>query len=133
MKSAQVDLVQQSWKKIMPNRAAFAARFYTTLFERDPTLRKLFKNDMRAQQTHFLTAMGIAIAGLKELHDIAPYLQQLGDRHGLYGVKKADFVSFTSAFFDTLSHELGATLTDEERLAWADAFRTIVTAMQVPA
>ena len=132
MKSVQIDLVQQSWKKILPDRAAFAKKYYERLIEIEPSHRQLFKKDMRIQENHFLMAMGMAIAGLKEFGEIAPNLRQLGERHVDYGVKSANFVDFVAAFFDTLNIYLGTELTEDVRQAWTDAFNIIITAMHVP-
>ena len=45
----QIDLVQASWKQVVPVAETAAQMFYGRLFFLDPSLRHLFLGDMRDQ------------------------------------------------------------------------------------
>jgi hemoglobin-like flavoprotein len=46
MTPEQIRIVQATWLKVLPIKDAAAQRFYSRLFELDPTLRHLFRGDM---------------------------------------------------------------------------------------
>ena len=45
----KIALVQESWNKVVPIADEAAALFYEELFTLDPSLKALFKSDMKAQ------------------------------------------------------------------------------------
>jgi hypothetical protein len=46
----QIEIVKQSFAKIMPFQDQAAELFYCRLFELDPSLRLMFKSDMTEQK-----------------------------------------------------------------------------------
>ena len=60
--------------------------FYDRLFEIDPKLRKLFKEDVSDQSEKLMQMIATAVNALDKLETIVPTVQALGARHVDYGV-----------------------------------------------
>src|SRR5262245_61295354 len=59
-----IELVQESWGKVMPISDAAAALFYDRLFELDPSVRPMFKDDMTEQKKKLMQTLSVAVDGL---------------------------------------------------------------------
>ena len=49
MTPEHVRIVQATWVKVLPIKETAAQLFYERLFEMDPSLRAMFRGDMREQ------------------------------------------------------------------------------------
>ena len=87
MTPQQIDLVQKSFAQVQPIADAAADLFYGRLFELDPSLRPMFRGDMKQQGRMLMSVLGIAVNGLRNLETLAPVVRKLGARHTGYGVK----------------------------------------------
>ena len=67
MNPEQKVLVQNSFQKVAPIADTAAELFYNRLFELDPALKPLFKNDIKEQGRKLMKMIGMAVAGLDEL------------------------------------------------------------------
>jgi hemoglobin-like flavoprotein len=77
-----ITLVQRSWSQVLPIADQAAALFYANLFALDPSLRPLFKGDMRAQGQRLMQMIGAA-TGMLGNSQLLPVLQGLQHRgHG---------------------------------------------------
>lgn len=126
----QVRLVQISWQQVLPIQAQAAALFYGRLFELDPSLRPMFRNDAVEQGRKLMAALNIVVQGLDRLPELLPLVQQLGRRHVGYGVQPAHYDTVGQALVWTLAQGLGDTATDEVLQAWAQAYGCVADAMQ---
>ncbi|MBV1922099.1 MAG: hypothetical protein KUG73_15580 [Pseudomonadales bacterium] len=126
----QITLVQNSFAKVEPIAEQAADIFYTTLFEYDPSLKPLFKSDIKAQGRKLMATLKVATTGLDDLDSLVPVLHKLAERHVNYGVKAADFTPVGNALLHTLQTGLGDAFTDEVRQAWVDVFRLVATTMK---
>lgn len=123
----QISLVQKSFD-IVPAEIA-ADLFYARLFELDPSLRPLFKGDMKAQGRKLMDMIAVAVRGLNDLDTIVPAVQDLGVRHTGYGVTANHYETVGSALLWTLEKGLGEQFTDEVREAWTDAYILLSSTM----
>lgn len=123
-------LVQQSFAQVEPIADQAAAIFYQTLFQFDPSLRPLFKHDLKSQGQKLMATLKIAVKGLDDLESLVPTLQHLAERHIAYGVQAKDFTPVGNALLYTLKIGLGDAWTPELRRAWVDTFRAIATIMK---
>jgi len=123
----QISLVQKSFG-VVPAEIA-AELFYARLFELDPSLRPLFKGDMKAQGRKLMDMIGVAVRGLNDLESIVPAVQELGVRHTGYGVTAGHYDTVGSALLWTLEKGLGAQFTDDVREAWTAAYTLLSTTM----
>lgn len=123
----QISLVQKSFG-IVPAEIA-AELFYARLFELDPSLRSLFKGDMKVQGRKLMDMIAVAVRGLNNLEAIVPAVQDLGVRHAGYGVTPDHYETVGSALLWTLEKGLGEQFTDDVRVAWTDAYTLLSTTM----
>ncbi len=130
MQANQIVLVQNSWKKVLPIRAAAAEIFYSKLFELDPSLRSLFKGDMKEQGNKLMMMIGTAVGGLSHLSDLVPAVEALGVRHAGYGVKEPHYDTVGSALVFTLQKGLGADFTDDVKAAWIEVYGILAATMK---
>lgn len=118
----QIDLVQTSFKKVMPIAAKAADLFYDRLFEIAPELRPLFPKDLSSQKLKLMTMLGTAVTNLHQLETILPAVKELGQRHNGYGVTPAHYAPVGAALLWTLETGLGADFTPEVKTAWTETY-----------
>jgi hemoglobin-like flavoprotein len=132
MTPEQVSLVQSSWQQVVPIKDQAAQLFYQKLFELDPKLKTLFKNDMAEQRRKLMNMLDTAVRGLKNPDAIVPAVRDLGKRHVGYGVKDKDYDTVATALLWTLEKGLGAGFTAETRNAWIAAYGLLTSVMKQP-
>ena len=130
MTPRQIALVQESWSLALPLGDRAAELLYERLFTLDPSLRKLFKGDMKEQGRKVLSMMGVAIGSLARLDSIVPAVQALGRRHAGYGVHKRHYAVVEEALMWTLGQGLGEKFTPEVEHAWRTAYGALASTMQ---
>ncbi|WP_455217456.1 globin family protein [Kaarinaea lacus] len=133
MTPEQAIFVKTSWEKVLPISDAAAELFYGKLFELDPTLKSLFKGDMKEQGAKLMKMINTAVNGLDKLEAIVPAVQQLGVRHVAYGVKDEDYDTVGAALLWTLETGLGDAFTDEVKDAWATVYGVLAGTMKTAA
>ena len=107
-----------------------AELFYERLFEIDPSLRGLFRGDMRQQGAKLMQVMDAAVNRLSRLEGIVCLIQELGRRHADYGVKGHHYDTVGAALLWTLGKSLGAEFTPEVKDAWATVYGVLATNMR---
>jgi hemoglobin-like flavoprotein len=130
MTPTQIELVQGSWKKVLPISNTAAELFYTQLFLLDPTVKSLFKGDMKEQGRKLMTMIGVAVGGLSRLDSIVPAVQELGRRHAGYGVQDKHYDTVGAALLWTLEQGLGEAFTPEVKSAWTDVYAVLARTMK---
>lgn len=133
MTPRQIDLVQHTFGLVKPIADAAADLFYARLFAMDPSLKALFKGDMKKQGQMLMSVIGTAVGGLRNLEKLAPIVRQLGARHVGYGVKDEHYATVGSALLWTLEKGLEEEFTPEVRDAWAAAYGLLADVMQLGA
>lgn len=130
MTPKQIELVQSTWKMVVPIADTAAELFYAKLFSLDPSLKPLFKGDMKAQGKKLMNMIGIAVSGLTRLDTIVPAVQALGVRHAGYGVKPAHYGTVAAALVWTLEQGLGDKFTPDVKESWVGAYTILAKTMQ---
>lgn len=130
MTPRQITLVRETFAAVKPIAEQAAAQFYDRLFALDPSLRALFKSDMRAQGQKLMQMIDVAVAGLDKPEALVPAVRALGERHRGYGVAPAHYGTVGEALLWTLGKGLGPAFTDEARAAWLAAYGLLAGAMQ---
>jgi hemoglobin-like flavoprotein len=125
----QQTLVQTSFAKVAPIADAAASLFYDELFQRDPKLRSLFKQDMAEQRRKLMAMLATAVAHVGDWTKISAAVRALGQRHVTYGVKPADYETVGAALLATLEKGLGDDFTPDVRDAWAACIATVAGEM----
>jgi hemoglobin-like flavoprotein len=129
MNSIQKALVQTSFAQVGPIAETAAALFYGRLFELDPTLRPLFKGDLKEQGRKLMDMLRLAVKGLDRPEALLPALAELGRRHAGYGVNERDYETVGEALLWTLEQGLGPCFTPEIRAAWTALYRLVADTM----
>jgi hemoglobin-like flavoprotein len=122
--------VQSSWVRLLPIKDLAAQLFYQRLFETDPSLRALFRGDMRQQGEKLMQVIDAAVNGLSRLERITAAIQDLGRRHANYGVKDYHYSAVGAALLWTLGKTLGAEFTSEAKDAWTTVYDALATTMR---
>lgn len=130
MSPEQIELVQSSWKQVIPIRDTAAELFYGRLFELDPKLQSLFSGDMKDQGRKLTTMISTAVNGLTKLDEIVPAVEDLGRRHVGYGVAEADYDTVGAALLWTLEQGLADAFTAEHKEAWTETYGLLATTMK---
>jgi len=130
MTPAQVQLVQQSFTKVMPIADQAADLFYDRLFTIAPELRSLFPQDLSQQKKKLMQMLATAVTNLHQLQKILPAVQALGLRHAGYGVTDTHYDIVGSALLWTLEQGLGSDFTPAVKEAWTDTYHTIAGVMR---
>jgi hemoglobin-like flavoprotein len=123
-------LVQNSFEQVLPIADVAAELFYGRLFELDPSLRPLFRGDMKVQGRALMSMIKVAVAGLDNLERIVPAVQSLGKRHATYGVTDGHYNTVAAALLWTLEQGLGETFTPEVKAAWVEVYTILATTMK---
>jgi methyl-accepting chemotaxis protein len=129
MTPEQISLVEESWAKIKPIAPEAAEIFYSTLFEMDPSLKALFKNDMTEQGSKLMAMLDTAVKLLGSPEKLTPALKKLGVRHVDYGVTSAHYDTVGAALLKTLETGLGDAFTSSVQKAWAVIYDLLARTM----
>lgn len=130
MTENQIQLVQSTWEECVPIADQAAELFYGKLFELDPELRPLFKNDLKNQGKKLMQTLTLAVRGLHTLDRIVDPVKELGVRHVDYGVKEDDYDTVGQALIWTLEQGLGETFTEDVKEAWLRAYTLLAETMK---
>jgi hemoglobin-like flavoprotein len=126
----QIDLVQASWKQVVPVAETAAQMFYGRLFFLDPSLRPLFLGDMREQGRKVMAMLSYTVNGLTRLEVLLPAIRALGRRHATYGVRPEQYYTVGAALLWTREQGLGAAFTPAVREAWVAAYGVLANTMR---
>jgi len=126
-------LVQSTWAMVAPISETAAGLFYNRLFEIDPSLRGMFKTDIKEQGKKLMLMIGTAVGGLDRLDQIVPAVQALGKRHVGYGVKDEHYATVAAALLWTLEKGLGEAYTPEVAEAWTVTYTLLADVMKAAA
>ena len=124
------ELVNKTWSNVVPIADTAAELFYGRLFELDPSVKPMFKGDMKEQGAKLMKTIGLAVSALNDLEPLIPTLKEMGAAHAGYGVKDAHYNTVGNALLWTLEKGLGDAFTDEVKNAWASVYEVLATTMK---
>lgn len=130
MDDSKIALVQASFAKVAPIAEQAAEIFYGKLFEKDPSLKALFKGDMKEQGKKLMTMIATAVNGLSNLPGIVGAVQDLGKRHAGYGIQDSMYDTVGESLIETLAVGLGEDFTDDVKEAWIETYTVLATTMK---
>jgi hemoglobin-like flavoprotein len=129
MTSRQIQLVQQTFRLIVPAVESVDFMFFNRLFSLDPAIRPLFVNDLKGQAKKFTATLALIVNALDCLEHVLTAVQHLGKRHIGYGVHPEDYELVGQALLWTLAQKLGDAFTVEVEEAWTTAYNLIANIM----
>ena len=130
MTPEQIDVVQRTWRAVLPVGDTAAELFYGKLFSLDPQIAKLFGGDMVDQGRNLTSMISVAVGALSRPERITLAVRQLGQRHAGYGVRPHHYETVRTALLWTLEKCLGEAFTPEARAAWSETYAFLSTTMQ---
>ena len=119
-------IVRNTFTTIAARSDETAQLFYERIFEIDPSLRPLFRVEMKSQAHHFMLAISALVTSLSAPELIKPILQQIGKRHRNYGVQLEHYPIMKRALLDTLSRVLEDDYTYDAEEAWSLVYDSLV-------
>jgi len=129
----QKALVQQTFTQVLPIADQAAALFYNRLFQLDPSLRPLFKSDLKDQGKKLMQMIGYCVSKLNTVDEIVPAVKELGRLHAGYGVKDDAYETVGAALLWTLERGLGPHFTPDVKAAWTAVYAVLAGTMQAGA
>ena len=130
MNNQEVQNLQKSFALVEPIAETAAALFYARLFELDPSLRPMFKSDLKTQGEKLMSTLKLVVVGLDNPEKVVPAVQSLGKRHADYGVEPQHYETVGAALLWTLEKGLGDAFTPEVEDAWKNAITLLSGLMQ---
>jgi hemoglobin-like flavoprotein len=130
MTPQQIALIQESWRKVLPISDTAAELFYSRLFVLDPSLRRLFKGELKQQGRKLMAMLNTVVYGLSDFGRLAPAVKELGRRHDGYGVQPAQYHTVGEALLWTLKQGLQDAFDEDTELAWVAAYGRLAGIMQ---
>jgi hemoglobin-like flavoprotein len=118
----QVQLVQQSFSKVVPIADQAAVLFYDRLFEVAPQVKPMFPADLTEQRKKLMATLAVVVNGLGNLQSVLPAASALARRHVAYGAKAEHYPVVGAALLWTLEKGLGDAWTPEVADAWTTAY-----------
>jgi len=133
MTPEDIKLVKDSWAKVVPISETAAELFYGKLFELDPSVRSMFKGDMKEQGRKLMAILNTAVNALDKLETIVPAVQEMGKRHVAYGVKDEHYDIVGEALIWTLGAGLKDDFTEDTKTAWVGVYTIVADTMKAAA
>lgn len=127
--TTQIRIIQTAVPVIAANADAVAEAFYAQLFAIDPSLRPMFRGDMKEQGRKLMQMLSVALSNLESLDTLRPALRALGERHVNYGVTEHHYQTVGLALLNTLEMVLGDAFTSEAHDAWASLYTALTAAV----
>jgi hemoglobin-like flavoprotein len=129
----EIKIVQETFGKAATLGEKVPEIFYQELFAIDPTLRKMFRGDMKSQGKKLLTALMMVVNNLEHTDVIVPAAEKLAVKHLDYGVTERHYTFVGNALLRTLKKGLGDDFTPEVRNAWISAYQLLADVMRAAA
>jgi hemoglobin-like flavoprotein len=123
--SRQAELIRDSLDLIQVSPHAVVMLFYGRLFELDPSLRGLFKTDMRVQSSKLVDTLKAVAESAGDLDTMKPTLRSMGRRHATYGVLPSHYDTVCTALLWALGQALQHDFDSEMRAAWTTVLRAV--------
>ena len=97
---------------------ALTATFYAMLFERYPSVRRLFPDDMKQQRSKLAQALAWVVANLDRREQLIPAVRELGRRHVAYGAMPEHYPLVRDTLIDAMARTAGAVWSDALANDW---------------
>lgn len=125
MTSRQQWLIQGSFDLVRDMPQAVAMLFYGRIFDLAPSVRPLFKADIRSQAQKLVDTLGIAVDSAGNIDKLRPVLRTLGERHASYGAAPEHYPVVCEALLWALGQALQQDFDPETRAAWRELLEEI--------
>jgi len=126
----QIELVKQTWAKVVPIAEIASELFYQRLFHINPELKLLFDGvDLPSQRSKLIKAINTVVMSLDHIDTMIPMISDLGKRHVNYGVEEQHYQQVGEALLWTLKTGLKNAWSEEVKIAWTNAYQLLAEVM----
>lgn len=129
MDPRQVDLIRDSFVRVLLEPERAARLFYDRLFELAPDTSKLFRRDMTDQGARLVDALARIVTALTRFDDVRPELCKLAIRHVGYGVLDHHYAAAGKALLHMVAELSDRPLDRATRDAWLMAYAVVSDTM----
>ena len=128
--SLQVELLEQSFEQVKPQKDEFVASFYDNLFTDYPAAKLLFSStNMAKQKMNLLNSLVDVVENLNNPDVLTKTLKGLGTKHVKYGVLPEHYPLVGNSLLKTFEQYLKEAWNPEVKEAWVDAYGVITELM----
>lgn len=127
----QILLIRQSFARLEFKGEKLGVAMYEHLFKLDPSLRAMFKGDIKPHAVRLMAAVGTVVDALDDLRPLLNDLRALGARHVRYGAEPRHYVLVEQALMRALGDTLGMSISSEAKDAWKQAYRILADVMML--
>jgi nitric oxide dioxygenase len=107
-----------SLARLLANGGDLAVTFYGLLFERYPTVRPLFPEDMKQQQSKLAQTLAWVVTHLDRRDQMIAAVRELGSRHVAYGAKLEHYPLVRDTLIEAMGRTAGADWSEELAADW---------------
>lgn len=125
----QVELIQRSFATAVSSRDDLVIHFYQSLFDKAPSVRGMFADDIAPQAKMLGSTLQFAVQKLDNIEALIEPLRALGAKHAGYGAKAAHYTVVADVLVSCLEEAVGPSWTQDHAKAWTDALNLIATTM----
>jgi len=129
----QKQIIRETFPLIREIAIPVSLLFYGRLFDLDPSLRRLFKIDLKEQSKKLVAMLDALVEGIDDWEKIVPVLRELGQRHVGYGVKEQHYDTVCSALVWAFGQALQPGFDEEVRTAWTAVIQAVNEQMKIGA
>ena len=127
MTRRQQGLVKSSFQAMTPQRNRLAGIFFAQLFVREPSLRSVFRGDLRAHGVALFDGLAAIVDSLDRLYPIVPALEWLAVQSARRGVGERHYAAIAEAMLAAFRD--GGAFTPEHEQAWRAAVDRVSVVM----
>jgi hemoglobin-like flavoprotein len=133
MTASQIKLVQESFPSISEQGGAIAMLFYGRLFQMQPQLRPMFRQDIQLQGQKLMDMLSTLTGSLDRFATLTPILRALGQRHAGYGVRDEHYTAVSTALLWALGTALDGEFPQDLKSAWVAVIDAVSDVMKAGA
>jgi methyl-accepting chemotaxis protein len=125
-----VEVLEESFDLVAPQGDKLMRTFYDRLFETAPAVQPLFAHvDMERQRQALLNMLVVLRESLRDLDDIVPDLEDLGERHTEYGAQPEHYPVVGEVLIGAMTEVAGDAWKPEYTAAWQEAYGVVQNVM----
>src|SRR6476646_750495 len=133
MTAQQKRLIRETFPVLLEMAGPLSQLFYGRLFQLDPSVRTMFRGDIRAQGRKLMDMLATLVDNIDHLESQLPALRALGQRHAGYGVKTEHYETLQTALSLAWGQALHLEFTGDVKTSWLALIEEVNTEMKAGA
>jgi hemoglobin-like flavoprotein len=126
---AEVQLLRESFLRLIPSMDALSDQLYDRLFTGFPETRRLFPDDIGELKQKLVAMLATAVDLLMDREHFQAACRELGLRHVGYGTKTDHYAILGAILIDSLGAVAGPDFTPEELGVWTQFYLLVAQEM----